>query len=603
MTAAALTAFAVSAVPSREPAAFALELLVASLIQLIALVTLVAAGRTLPETWWTTLSQWTDRILTPVSGNGPRVDRMVLGLAAGVTIVAAALNWLAYEVHPHVPDEVVYLLQARYLAEGQLSMPLPPVPAGFNIDLLHYEATRFYSPVPPGWPFVLAVGAWLGVPWLVNPVLGGVAVILAYLLLSEFLPGPTARLATVLLATSPWFLFMSMNFMTHTLSLVCAVGAALGVARARRSGKWTAALVGGMLAGVVSLVRPLEGLVTAGLIGLWSLGARGRRFRLAPSVAFGVGALAIGALVRPYNALLTGSPNVFPIMAYTDKYYEPGSNAMGFGANRGLGWPGLDPFPGHGPIDVVVNTLLNAAQTNVELLGWPLGGLAVLAFGAALGWKRFDRVDAWLALAIAGVVGAHAFYWFSGGPDFGARYWYLAILPACALAARAVERIGTASGHPKAEGRARAAALVLAAATLLVYVPWRAAGKYHHYRGMQPDVRVLAREHGFGRSLVLVRGARHPDYASAAFYNPIDLHADVPVYAWDATPGIRAQLLEAYADRTIWILDGPSITGGAYRVAAGPMTAAEAAVSPIPPDAAGDYRTWDPVNPALGSVP
>ena len=38
-----------------------------------------------------------------------------------------------------------------------------------------------------------------------------------------------------------------------------------------------------------------------------------------------------------------------------------GTNDLGFGANRGLGWSGLDPFPGHGVLDVIVNAALNAA--------------------------------------------------------------------------------------------------------------------------------------------------------------------------------------------------------------------------------------------------
>jgi hypothetical protein len=142
---------------------------------------------------------------------------------------------------------------------------------------------------------------------------------------------------------------------------------------------------------------------------------------------------------------------------------------------------------------------------------------------------------------------------------------------------------------------ARTTALVLMGAALLVYVPWRAAGKYRHYRGMRADVRHLAREHNFGRSLVLVRGARHPDYASAATYNPIDLHADAPIYAWDASAEIREELLRAYPDRTVWILDGPSLTKDGFRVVAGPLSPEEARTSAIQPHALG--RVYDPVTP------
>jgi len=492
---------------------------------------------------------------------------------------------------------VIYLIHARYLADGMLTMPLPPVPAGFNLDLMHYEATRWYSPVPPGWPMVLALGAWIGAPWLVNPVLSGVAVVLTYLVMGRISDARETRLTTLLLATSPWFLFMSMNFMTHTATLVFALAATLGVAVARQNGSWLAPLLGGFAVGAAALVRPLEGLVTALLAGFWSLGARGRRFRLEPSVALVAGTLAVGLLDRPYNARLTGSPGEFPIMAYIDKYYTPGSNNLGFGPGRGLGWSGLDPFPGHGPADVVVNAALNTAQWNVELLGWPVGAVVLVTLVLTFGARQRRRSDWWFLIVIAGVVGAHTFYWFSGGPDFGARYWYLIIVPCCALAARGLGILdGTPAGVSRARAPARSVALLMMLTTLLVYLPWRSVGKYKDYRGMRADVRQLARQHGFGRSLVLVRGDRDPDYASAAIYNPVDLGADVPIYAWDVSPKIRSDVLDAYPDRTVWIIDGPARTGNGFRVVAGPLTPAEARITTITPHS-GAAHVYDPVNP------
>lgn len=583
-----------AAVPSRDAPFYLLETVVASVLQLVSLVTLVAAVRSLPG-----IASRAEAIVTCWLGDeitaGPhRLDGWVVRVAIVAVVLSAFLSWASYQWHPHVPDEVVYLLHARYLAAGMWTMPLPPVPAGFNIDLMYYDSTRWFSPVPPGWPMVLAIGVRVGVPWLVNPILGGIAVCLTYLVLGRLMSQRETRLATILLAVSPWFLFMSMSLMTHPVTLVTALAAALGVAIARERSAWYPALLGGFALGATSIVRPLEGLLSAAVLGVWSLGARGRRFRLAPSVALVIGAVVVGSAVRSYNALLTGSPGEFPIMAYMDKHYQPGANDMGFGPHRGVGFGGLDPFPGHGVPDIVVNTALNTSVINTELLGWPVGGVTLLLAGLALG-SRGRRLDWVLVGVIAVVAGGHAFYWFSGGPDFGARYWYLVIVPCVALVARALGRFDDHLGVGAPVFRS--SALVLSALALCVYVPWRAVGKYYHYRGMRPDVRVLAREHDFGRSLVLVRGSRHPDFASAATYNPIDLKADAPIYAWDASPEIRAALLRAYSDRTVWILDGPSLTGGAYRIAAGPLSPREALETSIPPDAAGSDAVYDPVTP------
>jgi hypothetical protein len=109
--------------------------------------------------------------------------------------------------------------------------------------------------------------------------------------------------------------------------------------------------------------------------------------------------------------------------------------------------------------------------------------------------------------------------------------------------------------------------------TLIIYIPWRAVDKYHNYLRMRADVRDLAVQRGFGRSLVLVRGERFPDYASAAIYNPLDLQADAPVYVWDRSAEVRAKIMSLYPDRPVWVLEGPTITGAGYRVAEGPLRA------------------------------
>jgi uncharacterized membrane protein YhaH (DUF805 family) len=290
--------------------------------------------------------------------------------------------------------------------------------------------------------------------------------------------------------------------------------------------------------------------------------------------------MVTGAAVLPYNAAVAGEPTTFPLMAYTDALYGKDVNALGFGANRGLGWPGLDPFPGHGLIDVFVNANLNGYQVNVELLGWSVGSLLIIALLIFSG--RLTRADWWMLAPIGLIVGLHSLYWFSGGPDFGARYWYLIIVPCIALAARGIVVVSAMSAGPRdREGvRASLGAMALCLIAISVFVPWRAVDKYYHYRRMEPGVERLAREHEFGSSLVLVRGRRHPDYASAATYNPLDLRAPEPIYAWDRGPEARAEVLRAYPDRQVWIVGGPTVTGRGFQVLAGPLS----------PDAALDWR-------------
>ena len=89
---------------------------------------------------------------------------------------------------------------------------------------------------------------------------------------------------------------------------------------------------------------------------------------------------------------------------------------------------------------------------------------------------------------------------------------------------------------------------------------------------MRPDIRYLEEKYDFGKSVVLVRGNRHPDYASAAIYNPVDLNADAPIYVWDRSAQVRKQILQFYSDRPVWIVNDPSITKTAYDVVKGPIS-------------------------------
>lgn len=585
-----------SAAVSRDPKVFAAELVAASAMQALALANLWLAVLALPpETARRWGQRWHDWFGPETRGATGR-DPVAWLAAVGVTVACSVLSWFVYERHPHVPDEVVYLIHARYLAEGRLTLPAQPAPEAFNLDLLSYEADRWYCPVPPGWPAVLALGAWVNAAWLVNPLLAGVNTLLAYRLTVDLYDRGTARLVALLMAVSPWFVFMGMNFMTHQWTLSCALAAAVLLARVAHGSSPAWAVASGGFLGLLSMIRPLEALCVAAVLGLGSLRMR-RGFPGLTSLLLVIGAVLVGAVQLPYNARLTGDPLKFPIMAYTDRYYGPGRNDLGFGANRGLGWTGLDPRPGHDLLDAALNADLNFFAINVELFGWAIGSLAPVLLVLLLPGRR--RADVGLAAAAAVVVCAHAAYWFSGGPDFGARYWFLVVYPCVALAARGAIELARAGRGSDEQGRVAWSLAMLSLLALINFFPWRSLDKYRHYRGMRPDLGRLSRELDWRDALVLVRGERHPDYASAAIFNPLELSADQPIYAWDRSWSARRAAVEAFADRPVWIVDGPSLTRRGYRVVAGPLPGSAVASerfavtpyvpqSPLPPRAVGE---------------
>lgn len=577
-----------SVFPSLPLSIYATELVVGGVVQLLAFGCLGLFAASIPADQARQLGARMAALLGPPHRGPGRVDRFTIVLAIGVTLTAALLSALSYQRHPHIPDEVAFLMQARYFARGLLSMPVPPVPQAFDLDLMEITTRGWISVLNPAWPAVLAVGVLAGVPWLVNPILGGVCVVLLKLLLEEITDRRTARVATLLLATSPWHLLLAMSFMNHTMVLALVLLSALAVARLHGGGRWELGLVAGLAFGVMAMARPLEGIAVGVCLAVplfWLL----RKGGLRPIAAFAFGAAASGALGLWYNDAITGNPFVFAAEPYFDRVYGPGRYGIGFGTSKGLGWEGLDPLPGHGAADVALNSVLNGAAVNVELSGWWTGSLFLVTLGALAFRNALSRAMVASALTI---VGAHAFYWFTGGPDFGARYWFLVIVPCVVLAAIGLQRLesfgepaepSTAPPGPSpVAGRFHLAAVALSALALLTFLPWRAQDKYRGYRRMVPDVRQIARDPRLSDALVLVRGRRHPDWASAAVYNPLDLRTGRTIFAWDRDEATRAALVRAYPDRPVWILEGPTVTGRGYELGSAPVARPPVAADATP---------------------
>lgn len=553
------------------------SLLTAAVIQFVSLANIVLAVWSVPNEAIISFRQKIESLIgASVETGKARLDRFSILAAIWVVVLAAGLSYFVYENHPHVPDETQYLFQAKYLAAGQLTVNAPLVPEAFSMYMVPFQESRWFGIFSPGWSAILAIGLKLNAAWLVNPLLAGLCVLLAYLFFQEFYSRRFARIAILLLCCSPWFVFMAMSFMSHIFTLVCALSAAVLLGRALKNKKIIYAFGAGLAIGILSLIRPLDGVMVAFLLGIWTLFSSPTwRSRFLNASALVAGTITTAALVFPYNKAVTGNALLSPLDAYYAKYFSPKVMALGFGAERGFHW-GLDAFPGHSPLEAVINAALNTFLLNTELFGWGICSL-LLAILFILTVK-IQKKDFWALAVIAVIVGGYSLFWYHGGPDFGARYWFLCIIPLIALSVKGIEFLESNINNTDNAGsnfnpQIILAVLVLCAVSLTSYFPWRALDKYHGYLEMRPGINELAQKNNFGRSLVLIRGEEHPDYQSAWAYNPVNFEGDAPIYAWDKNPEIRARLLNAYADRQVWIVDGPTRAGGNFKIVQGPIEA------------------------------
>ena len=203
-----------SATVSREKVAYFAELPFAAFMQTINLGTIILMMWHFPDGTLVSLRCKLDELLMRSENEGDSfcIDRFAILAAVWVVLLTVVLSIFSYERHPHIADEVGYLLHAKYFAKGMLTMPAPPVLDAFNIDLMQYEADKWYSPVQPGWPLVLSLGVFIGAPWIINPILAGLNVLLAYVIVRRLYDTYIARITITLLCVSPWYIFMSMNF-------------------------------------------------------------------------------------------------------------------------------------------------------------------------------------------------------------------------------------------------------------------------------------------------------------------------------------------------------------------------------------------------------
>ena len=334
-----------------------------------------------------------------------------LGIAASALCVYITVAFVVFDARPLLMDELVSVLHARIFAGGRLSLPASPYPEFFSALHLVDSEGKVYSHYPAGGPAMIALGELAGVPWLIGPICAAIAVALwiSYLRVAEERPGVVYG-AALLLALSPFVMFMSGTFMNHVpvmMWLLLAMAALAHVVTSAVPRPWLA-LALGIGYGCAATIRPLDAAAFALPAGAWLLWRAVRdRSRLVEVVAAGAGvALPIVALLW-VNSRTTGDPFRF------------GYNVL-WGGNVGLGFheaPWGDPHTPARGLELVNLYLLRLQMYLFEL---PVPSL-LPALGAFFLTRSLGRFDRYLITSSALLLGVYFLYWHEGyylGPRF-----------------------------------------------------------------------------------------------------------------------------------------------------------------------------------------
>lgn len=348
---------------------------------------------------------WEDR-LSPLLGPSDRAASLLLG---GASFLAALL--IASMVHRFSPtsvDEMVQLAHAQALAAGRLGVPLDGAAGAWLLQNGVPSDVGWVSIYPPLHTSLLALGILLGVPWMVGPIMTGVATGAATALAQRWIGPLEGRLLGIFLLVSPFWLLLGASHLSHTSAAAGLALVGLTASRAVDTRRAIWALGTGAAIGLAVGARPWVGLVGAAVLVafLWAPIALRDRAAFVRYVGLaGIGGAPFAAMLLAWNARLFGHP------------LRLGYSAA-FGPAHSLGF-GTDPWGNeYGIIEAVGYTGADLAQLGVRLLESPLPIVALVGF-FLLG-RPLPAGARLFALWAAAAVCTNLVYWHHG-VHFGPR--------------------------------------------------------------------------------------------------------------------------------------------------------------------------------------
>lgn len=230
---------------------------------------------------------------------------------------------------PGIHDEFSYLLMSDTFAHGRLANPTHPMWVSFETMHVNWNPT-YSSMYPPAQGAVLAIGQFLGHPWIGVLLSNAAMCALIAWMLQAWIPPRWAFLGGVIVALQLSFATYWMN--SYWGGAVAAVGGALvlgALARIRRTARVRDALLLGLGVAILANSRPYEGFlfcIPCAVYVLWWMSGKiktGIEFQervrriLIPLLG---SMLLLGLSMAYYNWRLTGNPLLLPHVLNTETH-------------------------------------------------------------------------------------------------------------------------------------------------------------------------------------------------------------------------------------------------------------------------------------------
>jgi len=493
-----------------------------------------------------------------------------LGLFFLAFISQAAVALWVFNRLPGTADAESMWFQARLFSEGSVTGISPPAKLFHMFAILSkdYGVDLWCSMYPPGWAALWVPAAWLNLPWLVNPVLGGFLAIVIYRIGRDFFQESVGRLASGISLFSPLVLLLGGTWYSHHASAVCLGLCYLGTGKILRIPNdhkadtdghadyllspqgWVSSIGLGLLTGasmgMAFLVRPTSALligicIALGVIVCWRAALRAWK-----------GVLIAGVVAAAFVTLLLGYYHLTTGDAFTS------GHSLVVTADTRVGF---DEF--HTVAEGWRRSLERVMVINRQGLGWPIPMLFLVLLGF-IPQRRW--LAAWLLLPMWALLALHAAVSYYE-VYFPGRYLFSALPGVFILVARGV--LWSAGSDAKTSRHDWATGLLLACLCfgVLVSIPATLSSYHAGFKNAVPPLATFESEFGLRdqsqpeqKSLVLMQDswdgkwlAGNGVFQEGFRRNATDLHSGQVIYVRNRYPK-NAATYALFPDRDVYLL-------------------------------------------------
>lgn len=357
----------------------------------------------------------------------PRGVFLALLFVIPLTTMIVSSNVL-FDLQPEVGDSKCYSYHAKVVAGGDWIGTEKPA-SFINLCLRRIEGGGIVSQYPPGHILALAVGHTFGVPWIINPLLVALSIVLIYLLGAAVFGERIGRLAGILSVLSPFVILMGTEFMHHSTALFGTMLFLYGMGRVIKREGFVFGVIAGTGLGVLLLTRPLSAVgiaVPAALYGLYLLRRDWRAYL--PSLGT-TGLLTIGAtlFLGYFNLETNGDVWLTGYEATQGASHNPGFHVDPYGRPH-------TPLRGIEQVGSYVNVL------HQWLFQGPFPMMLFMAAGFLVVDPKYRFWKMGLLVSFVSLLVAYVFAW-NGDFFFGPRYLFEGVGIVLILIAYGIDRV------------------------------------------------------------------------------------------------------------------------------------------------------------------